>query len=242
MTPYYEQDGIVIYHGDCRDVLPLLPIADHVVTDAPYDIETHAGARTAKRNADGKVDPQAHRIRIDFDPLDVFAAVPVLLAHAHRWVIGFCGLEMLGDYRAAGGDAWIRAGFWRRPDGAPQFTGDRPGQPGEGIAILHRPLSAGREGRTRWNGGGKHAYYEYMVVKHDRVHPTQKPELLMAAIIADFTDERDTLLDPFMGSGTTLVAAKRLGRSAIGIELEEQYCEIAAGRLAQRSLFSELPA
>jgi hypothetical protein len=236
MTPYYEQDGIVIYHGDCRSLLqPLIPI-HHVITDPPYDDETHDGARTAKRNADGDVDPQGHRIAINFDPLDVAEMLPRMLAIARRWTIAFCSLEMLGTYRAVGADAWIRGGFWRRPDGAPQFTGDRPGQPGEGIAVLHRPLSMGREGRTRWNGGGRHAYYEFNVVKTLRLHPTQKPEGLMSAIVRDFTDPGETILDPFMGSGTTLVAAKRLGRKAIGIELEEKYCEIAAKRLAQGAL------
>jgi site-specific DNA-methyltransferase (adenine-specific) len=67
-------------------------------------------------------------------------------------------------------------------------------------------------------------------------HPTTKPERLMRELIVLFTDPGETILDPFMGSGTTLVACKRLGRKAIGIELEEKYCEIAAKRLAQGAL------
>ena len=242
MRPYYEQDGMTIFCGDCRDVVLHLQPADHVLTDPPYDAETHAGARTAAKASTPSMQTGTrtlgpiNRIDIDFDPFDVTSLLPVLLRLTRRWLVGFSALEMLGEYRRVGGDAWIRGGFWRRPDGAPQFTGDRPGQPGEGIPILHRPLSAGREGRTRWNGGGKHAYYEYMTVKHGRVHPTQKPEELMVQLVADFTDAGDLILDPFMGSGTTLVAAKRLGRKAIGIELEEKYCEIAATRLQQGAL------
>jgi site-specific DNA-methyltransferase (adenine-specific) len=236
MKPYYDDGSCVIYHGDCREVMETIGRVDHVITDPPYDEQTHAGARTAARDSDGNVDPQTHAININFDPLDIAAALPTLLSFTRRWLVGFCALEMLGEYRRVGGDAWVRAGFWRRPDGAPQFTGDRPGQPGEGVAILHRALSAGREGRTRWNGGGRHGYYEFMVVKHNRVHPTQKPEGLMAALVSDFSDAGETIMDPFMGSGTTLVAAKRLGRKAIGIELEEKYCEIAAKRLAQGAL------
>ena len=75
-----------------------------------------------------------------------------------------------------------------------------------------------------------------------RLHPTPKPELLMADLVMQFTDAGDTILDPFMGSGTTLVAAKRLGRKAIGIELEEKYCEIAAKRLSQGALNLEMPS
>lgn len=223
MKPYYQDDVCTIYHGDCREVVPtagaISGSCDHVITDPPYDTETHKGART----------------KIDFDVLDVAQVAPWLVSLARRWAIACCSLEMLGDYRRAVGKAYVRGGFWRRPDGAPQFTGDRPAQPGEGIAIMHAPRASGR---MRWNGGGNHAYYEHMVVKHDRVHVAQKPEQLMAELIADFTDPGETILDPFMGSGTTLVAAQRLGRRAIGIELSERDCEHAAKRLLQRSLFA----
>jgi site-specific DNA-methyltransferase (adenine-specific) len=130
---------------------------------------------------------------------------------------------MLGSYRDLAGDAWVRGGFWRRPDGAPQISGDRPGQPGEGIAILHQP------GKKRWNGGGHHAYYEHCVVKANRLHPTQKPEGLMMELVSLYSDPGETILDPFMGSGTTLVAAKRLGRKAIGID-PKKVLRIAARR------------
>jgi site-specific DNA-methyltransferase (adenine-specific) len=69
-------------------------------------------------------------------------------------------------------------------------------------------------------------------------HPTQKPLGLLKKIITQFTDKDDLILDPYMGSGTTLRAAMDLGRRAIGIEIDGGYCELAARRLAQRSLFS----
>ena len=92
--------------------------------------------------------------------------------------------------------------------------------------------------------GGYDKIYRIMhggVINNDganspRFHPTQKPIQLMARIMKDFVDETDTILDPFMGSGTTLRAAKDLGRKAIGIEIEEKYCEIAAKRLSQEVL------
>lgn len=249
IKPYYSDDSVDLYLGDCRIVLPALPCADHVITDPPYDERTHNGARTAARDGtrlNGRRTIEAvNPIPIDFDPLDVASFLPAMLSVTSRWLIAFCALEMLGHYKAIGGDAYVRGGFWRRSDGAPQFSGDRPGQPGDGIAILHRPLSAGRVGRTRWNGGGKHAYYEYNVVKHDRLHPTQKPDPLMCALVADFTDEGETILDPFAGSGTTLIAAKLWGRKAIGIEINERFCETAAKRLeitARQQALSFAPA
>ena len=225
MTPYYEQDGIVIYHGDCRDVLPKLEQVDSVVMDPPYDAITHAGARTSKGGT-------VHRQEIDFDPVgtDLWFVSP-LLCLSRRWVVAFCALEQLASYQiAAGLPRYVRSGVWRRHSG-PQFTGDRPAQAAEGIAIMHR------EGRKRWRRGGESGWWQAVVVNGpERVHPTQKPEALMSDIVADFSDMGETVLDPFMGSGTTLVAAKRLGRKAIGIELEEKYCEIAARRLSQGAL------
>lgn len=220
MVPYYEQDGVTIYCGDCLDVLPSLGAVDHVITDPPYDERTHEGARSCGETAS----------KIDFAPLDIAASLPPLLTVSRRWIVAFCTMEMIWEYRRVAGPLWVRAGFWRRPDGAPQFTGDRPATPGDAIAIMHRV------GRKRWNGGGRHGYWEHGVERLERYHPAQKPEGLMAALVADFTDPGETILDPYMGSGTTLVAAKRLGRKAIGIELNPKYCDIAINRLRQGAL------
>lgn len=230
MRPYYEHAGVTIFHGDYREVMGdgwhgvdrdgLFPLVDVILSDPPYDERTHVGARS---HGDTKS-------KIDFPPLDVDASVKFLLPYAKRWFVAFCTMEMIAGYQSAAGAGWIRAGFWRRPDGAPQFTGDRPGTPGDAIAIMH-PV-----GKKRWNGGGQHGYWECGVERTDRVHPAQKPLALMRHLIADFSDVGETILDPFMGSGTTLVAAKALNRKAIGIELEEKYCEIAAKRLAQEAL------
>ena len=123
----------------------------------------------------------------------------------------------------------VRFGIWRKPDGAPQFTGDRPGMGWEGIAICHR------EGKKSWNGGGHHAFWEFSCSRGTG-HPTEKPIKLYHEFVRLFSDKNDLILDPFMGSGTTLVAAKNLNRRAVGIEINERYCEIAAERLSQEVL------
>jgi site-specific DNA-methyltransferase (adenine-specific) len=225
MTPYYSDDSVTILHGDCRDVLLTMEIVDHVSTDPPYDYATHHGARSSK-TGDAE-------IAMGFDPTDVDAIVPTLLAKAQYWTLAFCALEMLGEYRRVACDAYVRGGFWHRIGGTPQRSGDRPAQPGEAIAIMHRSLAMGRTGHMSWNGGGLPAYWECAVERTNRVHPTQKPESLMATLVAQFTDPGEMILDPYMGSGTTLAAAKRLGRKAIGIELDERWCEYSARRLTQ---------
>jgi site-specific DNA-methyltransferase (adenine-specific) len=230
VIPVYDDGSVVLYHADCRTVLAEIGcVADHVITDPPYDAHTHANARSGHRDARHVVRP----LPITFAPLDMHECVPLLLAAARRWCICFCSLEMIGTYKAIAGDRFVRAGFYRRRNGAPQFTGDRPAQPGEGLAISHAL------GRKRWNGGGRSGFYESLIVDAEtRTHPTQKPESLMCALIADFTDPGDLILDPFAGSGTTLVAAKRLGRRAIGIEMDRAYCDHIIERLRQCALFT----
>lgn len=131
MSPYYNQDGITIYHGDCREVLPTLGDVDLIATDPPY------------------------------------------------------GVSYVTSWRS-------------RSD------------------KLRAPIASSTQ---------------------DPVHPTVKPISLMERIICWSTDEGETVLDCFAGSGPTLAAAKRTSRKAIGIELNERYCEIAANRLSQGVLF-----
>lgn len=222
LKPYYDEGGQTIYCGDCREILPQLGKFSLILTDPPYDEKTHSGARYGFRETSSA---------IPFAPLgDVAATATMLLDASRGWVIAFCALEMFGAYRDGAGERWVRAGFWRRPDGVPQFTGDRPGQPGEGIAIMH----AG--GKKTWNGRGRHGYWECPVERDNRAHPTQKPLRLMVALVRDFAQPSDSIVDPFMGSGSTLVACKLEGQRGVGIEIEERYCEIAANRLRQKVL------
>ena len=110
----------------------------------------------------------------------------------------------------------------------PQFSGDRPAVGFEPCTIAH---ASG--GAMRWNGGGRAAVWRHGTTKGlDRPdHPCPKPLSLMRELIEQFTDPDDVVLDPFCGSGTTLVAARDLGRRAIGIELSAAYAALAVERL-----------
>jgi DNA modification methylase len=247
MAPYYEDEAVVLYQGDCRDVLPTLAQVDHVITDPPYDEHTHGAQRRGsaepgrgKQFGLSKTSISVER-HIGFAALSADQTTELATQFARlseRWIVIFCAMEQQAGWMAnlmAAGMDHVRFGIWHKPGSTPQFSGDRPGTPCEAIEIAHRP------GRKRWNGGGGFAMWTAPIVKTqtgDRYHPTQKPESLMRDLVADFTDPGDTILDPFAGSGTTLVAAKRLGRKAIGIELSPAYCDVIVSRLRQGSLLS----
>lgn len=222
VQPYYSSNRITIYNCDCREVIPSeIKKCDAVITDPPYDEKTHLGARYS---------PDEKTSRIDFAPADVKWIVPLLMSICDRWIVCFCSLEMLGEYQKNSGEWWVRAGFWHKTNCIPQFSGDRPAQPGEGIAIMHSPK------KKSWARGGQPAFWETSKINISS-HPTEKPLKLMQMLVSDFTIKDELIVDPFMGSGTTLLAAKNLGRKAIGIEINEKYCEIAAKKLRQEILF-----
>jgi len=245
MKPYYEQDGQTIYHGDCREVLPTLGPVDHVITDPPYSEHVHGKQWIgAALTSQGKPRVSTAHKSLGFDPLtpDVWAFFCAEAWRlASRWTLAFCDLESIFQWRAmveAFGLDYVRACVWDKVDGAPQFTGDRPAAGAEAVVCAHQ------RGAKRWNGGGGRNVLRHAVnaERGAKPHPSTKPEPLMAELVMLFTDQGDTILDPFLGSGTTLVAAKRLGRKGIGIELNEKYCEIAARRLSQGALPLEFTA
>jgi len=207
--------------ADNREVLPAIPAVDATLTDPPYTSATHKGARSSHNDY--------RSIPIDFAPITDLWFVPALLNLTRRWVVAFCELEMLADYRRAAGDAYVRGGFWHKPDAMPQMTGDRPGQPGEGVAVMHRA------GKKRWNGGGYPAFWSYGIERADRCHPTQKNLDHFIKLVQQFSDPDEVIFDPFCGSGTTGAAAIRCGRRFIGVERDPNYAATAAARLAAES-------
>jgi site-specific DNA-methyltransferase (adenine-specific) len=225
LKPYYQDDFTTIYHGDCREILPSVSNVDHVISDPPYADETHDGARTGKHDGAKKL--------VNFGSISVEELRFILwLCKPSRWVVATMDWRHILPLEQCPpkGLRFVRFGIWDKPTYTPQFTGDRPATGWEAIGLLHK-----EGGRMEWNGGGTRAVWTHNKEQNNQ-HPTEKPVGFVANFVKLFTDAGETILDPFMGSGTTLVAAKQLGRKAIGIELEEKYCEIAAKRLQQEYL------
>jgi 16S rRNA G966 N2-methylase RsmD len=259
VKPYYQDAAVTLYHGDCLEVLSQLEPVDHVITDPPYDRDVYMRAKkTLDRRNSGPGLRGMERAR--GATLEKFAVGSIGLMDdafagalaaewsrlLRRWVLVFSDAESTERWRrslVAGGMRYVRTGAWAKPNAMPQMCGDRPAQGFEPCTIGH---SASQ--RTRWNGGGSAALWIHNTAVGDarpEGHPCPKPLPLMVELVTDFTDEGETILDPFAGSGTTGVAAKLNGRKAILIEREEKYCEIAAKRLEQTQpgrLFDSLKA
>jgi site-specific DNA-methyltransferase (adenine-specific) len=214
---------------------------DHVITDPPYSEHVHSKNRVGSsmpiREARESRAVISRAKDLGFAHLDgstMQRAAQEFARIVRRWVIVFTDAENIGNWKAAlegAGLCYVRAGAWVKENATPQFTGDRPASGFEAIVIAHTP------GKKRWNGGGRHALWSVPIVLNrggnsPRVHTTQKPLELMEALVRDFTDPGELICDPFAGSGTTLVAAKRLGRQGIGWELQERYAQIANQRIA----------
>ena len=216
MKPYYEDDGCTIYHGDCMDVLPDLPTADLMLTDPPYGVSRDKGfgGQTLWAGA-GRPIPRRTYPTDSWDSDRPAAEVLCACVTAGKLAILWGG-NFFADILPRS-THWIA---WDKLQTMPSF-GDCE------LAWTSSPRKSVSKVVVEWNGLlGKEA---------SRQHPTQKPVALMLWCIERYGPAQ-TILDPFMGSGTTLRAAKDLGRTAIGIEIEEKYCEAAAKRLQQEVL------
>ncbi len=222
MTPYYQDDYCTIYHGDCRDVLrEVLPVrhpVDLVLTDPPWGLGQTKGTINKARNKNG--------YDADFEDTPEFVrsvVVPVIndcIALACGVVVtpGCRNLHMYPPAQSFGC-------FFQ-----PSATGMQVWGNGDAQPILYYGKNP-----TKKNMGKR---LSHMMVHSDRLtdHPCPKPLQEWKLVVFNCSLQGQSILDPFMGSGTTLRAAKDLQRKAIGIEIEEKYCEIAANRLAQEVL------
>ena len=208
VKPYYQDSAVTIYHGDCREIVPQLGMVDMVIIDPPYGMNFISNYRLIKHI----------KIQGDFFlPVDL---IEMAIAKARKAAYCFCRWNNLHEMPPPKSVlAWVKNN-WSMGD------------------LLH-------EHGRQWEACCFYAKEEHEFIKRipdvlivprtgNNLHPTEKPEGLISLLIS--ANVGGTILDPFMGSGTTLRAAKNLNRKAIGIEIEEKYCEIAALRMSQEVL------
>ena len=231
VIPYYQDDSVTIYHGDSFELVPdLRPRVDALVTDPPFvfSVAMSSGNYLTPKREPGNAWSDADVMGRWFaSALDVFqkhargnwslcafcspASYPVFFPHVYRRFDKVTGL-VWDKGRIGTGARWRRSFeliLYAYNEGChwDDSIHDRP----DVLAFPPAPNS-------------------------DRGHPIDKPTHLLAYLLEPITARGDLVLDPFMGGGSTLLAAKQLGRRAIGIESEERYCEIAATRLSQEML------
>lgn len=221
MTPYYEDDCTTLYHGDCLNIGEWLT-ADVLVTDPPYGIawRANAGWRNATGGGGHRSTGQALSIVND---ADTAARDSVLAAWGDRPAVVF------GDVLKHQPTNAVHVLIYAKPPDA-GIRGARAGRRKDVEAIyLIGPWPVGVGGKSSvlrtgsWVAGPRG-------ISVRSQHPHAKPLDVMEELVG-LAD--GTVADPFAGSGSTLVAAKQLGRKAVGIEVNERYCEIAANRLSQ---------
>ena len=222
--PYYQDGLTTIYHGDCREILPMLALEpDLVVTDPPYGVKERTERGKAGRG----------RSKYALGPARNFAPVHGDdEAYDPTPILGFKRLITFGANHYADkmppSPSWI---VWDKLDGLRSKRGFGFNDNGDAEMAWSNLGGPVRIVSHRWMGLTRDSE------KERHVHPTQKPVYLFSVLIGHYTEVGHLVLDPYMGSGPVLVAAKALGRRAIGIEIEEKYCEVTANRLAQETLW-----
>jgi site-specific DNA-methyltransferase (adenine-specific) len=201
--PYYQDDAVTIYHGDCREILPGLPKVDLVLTDPPYNVG---------------IDYGTHNDSMNGAEWDEWARAWFVHCREMSKTLLITGQARLPFYGQIEPWKWLLC-WWK-----PAAMGRSP------VGFCNwEPVALWGDG-----GSGGCDVVRAQIVPDESLdgHPCPKP-LGWASGLLSLFPKAATILDPFMGSGTTLRAAKDLGRKAIGIEIEERYCEIAARRMQQ---------
>ena len=223
MKPYYEDDTVTLYCGDCRDMLAAIT-ADVTITDPPYGVGLVTKTSDYRQSAafDHGCSLRASVLYRD-DPATIRAMVASVIPHVltvtPRALI-FPGTRMMWAYPEPRAVGCV-------------FTPNGAGQSPWGFQCMHPILYYGKDPYLQDRRGSRPNSFRTEQPNREKIdHPCPKPLPWMAWAVERASRPGETVLDPFAGSGTTLVAAKQLGRRAIGIELEERYCAIAAERLA----------
>ncbi len=236
-------EGVTLYLGDCRGILPTLGKTGHVIGDPPYEAVMQDKWGALSRNA-----PSSH-VRYEaltFGSIDDIRSEVALRACqvSAGWLIFFCmaeGVRAWRDALEAAGARYKRAMVWHKPDAMPQFNGQGPSV---GFEMMVAAWCG--EGHSRWNGHGRPGTFTHNKnTPGGSEHETQKPLPLMKELVELFTSPGETICDPFMGSGTTGIAAVKLGRKFTGIEIQTRHFDIACRRISealkQPDLFIESP-
>jgi DNA modification methylase len=217
-------EGVTLYLGDCREILPTLPKVDAVVTDPPYEIAAVGGGIGAKRKYLSDI---SGHIDAGFDVC--------MLSPFKNWLV-FCGKSQLFKLASQAEKCDLRWQLltWNKTNPTPLTNANYLP---DTEYMVHAFVRHDWESKTRFIVG--------QVQKNDYEHPTVKPLYVMLKAIKSTSAFEDTILDPFMGSGTTGVAAVKLGRKFIGIEIEPKYFDIACRRISealkQPDMFIERP-
>jgi DNA modification methylase len=224
--PYYQDESVTLYHGHCRKVLPELPrpFAHTIIADPPFFMPARPYAgRTASCDASWA----DTSVLADWWELIAAEMAKTLLPDGHLLV--FCDDASYPVFYPEMYTRWPNIGY---------LVWDK-GRPGMGTAWRSSTelIIAARGRSAHWTGGAATNVLRFTPVPSaDRVHQVDKPVPLLAALIEPTTPPNGLVLDPFAGGGSTLLAAKLLGRRAIGIELDKRNCDAIVRRLSQATL------
>jgi site-specific DNA-methyltransferase (adenine-specific) len=219
--PYFRDDAVAIYHADCRDILPKIPKVDLVLTDPQFFLPPIGHGARGDQEWHGSLGDLA-MFEATFEPF--FEHFKRLLGRGGQLYVN-CHYRSYPSLYKLAYTRWPKVDMivWYKPTG----------RVGRGWRHAHELVLHASGKDTIYADGFRLNIVGIMPVRTmKRAHPAEKP-----GEIGDFLLEAvqgpGVMLDPFMGSGSYLVAAKKRGLRAIGIEIEEKYCEIAAKRMAQ---------
>lgn len=264
MKPYYDHDGVTIYHADCREILPQLPdnSVDLVVTSPPFNANMEyeqgawqslgeyrdwliscfmslwsvcdSGAWVTCELQDLHVSPEhSHALPKQKEQFNMATSAYLTVA-----------MDKAGWY-FKGEAIWDRGRWVNNMAGKMACAPGSPALLVQHSRVLFFRKPGGRQGvyqypeqSKQWKAKWCRTVWSHIHPEHNPNHPAVLPESMAMGLIQGWSLPSSTMLDPFLGSGTTAVAAKKLGRKCIGIEIEERYCEIAARRCSQGVLLT----